>query len=196
MEPIKVKELPIEYKVDKELLKLLSEANEKYGEYKTYLKNIDFDSKYFLDSIILSESLKSTQIEGTQISQDDMYYIKYMPNNDEKSEIQNLKEVIEYSENYIKTNKKIDLVFVNNIHKILLDSVRGQNKEPGKIRNIQNWIGPRGCTIKEAIYVPPIPEDVPILLDNLFKYMNDEFIDPIFINMAISHSQFETIHAY
>lgn len=196
MEPIKVKELPIEYKIDKELLKLLSEANEKYGEYKTYLKNIDFDSKYFLDSIILSESLKSTQIEGTQISQDDMYYIKYMPNNDEKSEIQNLKEVIEYSENYIKTNKKIDLVFVNKIHKILLDSVRGQNKEPGKIRNIQNWIGPKGCTIKEAIYVPPIPEDVPILLDNLFKYMNDEFIDPIFVNMAISHSQFETIHAY
>ena len=196
MEPIKVKELPIEYKIDKELLKLLSEANEKYGEYKTYLKNIDFDSKYFLDSIILSESLKSTQIEGTQISQDDMYYIKYMPNNDEKSEIQNLKEVIEYSEIYIKTNKKIDLVFVNKIHKILLDSVRGQNKEPGKIRNIQNWIGPKGCTIKEAIYVPPIPEDVPILLDNLFKYMNDEFIDPIFVNMAISHSQFETIHAY
>lgn len=196
MEPIKVNELPIEYKIDKELLKLLSEANEKYGEYKTYLKNIDFDSRYFLDSIILSESLKSTQIEGTQISQDDMYYIKYMPNNDEKSEIQNLKEVIEYSENYIKTNRKIDLVFVNNIHKILLDSVRGQNKEPGKIRNIQNWIGPSGCTIKEAIYVSPIPEDVPLLLDNLFKYMNDEFIDPIFINMAISHSQFETIHAY
>ena len=83
MEPIKVNELPIEYKIDKELLKLLSEANEKYGEYKTYLKNIDFDSRYFLDSIILSESLKSTQIEGTQISQDDMYYIKYMPNNDE-----------------------------------------------------------------------------------------------------------------
>ena len=40
-----------------------------------------------------------------------------MPNNDEKSEIQNLKEVIEYSENYIKTNRRIDLVFVNNIHK-------------------------------------------------------------------------------
>ena len=57
MEPIKVNELPIEYKIDKELLKLLSEANEKYGEYKTYLKNIDFDSRYFLDSIILSESL-------------------------------------------------------------------------------------------------------------------------------------------
>ena len=69
MEPFKLKELPIEYNIDKELLKLLSEANEKY---KSYLKNIEFDSRFFLDSIILSESLKSTQIEGTQISQDEM----------------------------------------------------------------------------------------------------------------------------
>ena len=79
MEPMKVKTLPIEYDMDKELLKLLSEANEKYGEYKMCLKNVEFDSKFFLDSIILSESLKSTQIEGTQISQDEMYYLKYMP---------------------------------------------------------------------------------------------------------------------
>lgn len=67
MESIKVKKLPIEYNIDKDLLKLLAEANEVYGEYKSLIKNIEFDSKYFLDSIILSESLKSTQIEGTQI---------------------------------------------------------------------------------------------------------------------------------
>ncbi len=196
VEPMKVKKLPIDYVVDKELLRLLAEANSKYGEYKTYLKNVEFDSKFFLDSIILSESLKSTQIEGTQISQDEMYYLKYMPKNDETKEIQNLKKVIEYSKEYLNENNEINLVFVNNIHKILLDSVRGNEKEPGHVRNIQNWIGPKGCSIEEAIFVPPIPEDVPILLDNLFKYMNDAFIDPIFINMAISHSQFETIHAY
>lgn len=196
VEPMKVKKLPIDYVVDKELLRLLAEANSKYGEYKTYLKNVEFDSKIFLDSIILNESLKSTQIEGTQISQDEMYYLKYMPKNDETKEIQNLKKVIEYSKEYLKKNNEINLVFVNNIHKILLDSVRGNEKEPGHVRNIQNWIGPKGCSIEEAIFVPPIPEDVPILLDNLFKYMNDAFIDPIFINMAISHSQFETIHAY
>ena len=78
----------------------------------------------------------------------------------------------------------------------MLNSVRGYEKEPGHIRIIQNWVGPKGCSIDEAIFVPPIPEEVPILLDNLFKYMNDEFIDPLFINLAISHSQFETIHAY
>ena len=196
MEPIKVKQLPIEYKVDKELLNLLSEANMKYGEYKSSLKNTNFDSSFFLDSIILSESFKSTQIEGTQISQDDMYYLKYMPQTDENLEIQNLKKVINYSKLYLKENNIIDIKFVNDIHKILLDSVRGNEKEPGKIRNIQNWIGPKGCTIDEAIFVPPIPEDVPILLNNLFEYMNDSYIDPYFVNLAISHSQFETIHAY
>ncbi len=196
MEPIKVQELPIEYKIDKELLKLISEANKKYGEYKVYLKNSGFDSSLFLNSIILNESYKSTQIEGTQISQDDMFYLKYMPNTDDNLEIQNLKKVIEYSKEYLKTNKTINLKFVNSIHKILLDSVRGNEKEPGHIRSIQNWIGPKGCTINEAIFVPPIPEEVPILLDNLFKYMNDAFIDPLFVNIAISHAQFETIHAY
>ena len=196
MEPYKASKLPISYNIDKELLSLTAEANQKYGEYKSNLRNINFDSSFFLESIILNESLKSTQIEGTQISQDDMYYLKYMSKTDETKEIQNLKKVIEYAREKLKKHQKIDIHFVNAIHKILLDSVRGSNKDPGKIRNIQNWIGPKGCTIKEAIYIPPVPEDVPVLLDNLFDYMNDLYIDPIFINMAISHSQFEAIHAY
>ena len=196
MEPYKAKELPITYNIDKDLLKLLAEANEKYGEYKSYLKNLEFDSKFFLDSILLSESLKSTQIEGTQISQDEMYYLKYMPKTDDNLEIQNLKKVIEYADTYLKEKKLINIKFVNNLHKILLDSDRGNEKEPGQIRNIQNWIGPKGCTMEEAIFVPPIPEEVPILLINLFTYMNDAYIDPFFVNLAISHSQFETIHAY
>jgi len=196
MEPIKVKKLPISYDIDKELLKLIAEANEKYGEYKSYLKTLQFDSKFFLNSIMLSESLKSTQIEGTQISQDEVYYLKYLPKTDDNLEIQNLKKVIEYSEEYLKENKEINIMFVNKLHQILLDSVRGNEKEPGKIRTIQNWIGPKGCTMDEAIFIPPVPDEVPILLDNLYKYMNDAYIDPIFVNLAISHSQFETIHAY
>ena len=82
-------------KTENETLKEYLGLTEKYGEYKSYLKNIDFDSRFFLDSIILSESLKSTQIEGTQISQDEMYYLKYMPNSDDNLEIQNLKKVID-----------------------------------------------------------------------------------------------------
>ncbi len=196
MVPFEAKKMPIDYKMDKELLKLISEANDKYGQYKALLNNVDFDSKFFLDSILLSESLKSTQIEGTQISQDEMYYLKYMGKTDEATEIENLKTVIEFADGKIAEGQQINLKLINDMHKMLLNSVRGADKTPGHIRTTQNWIGPRGVGIEGATFIPPVPEEVPILLDNLFEYMNDRFIDPIFVNLAISHSQFETIHPY
>lgn len=197
MEPYVPNLMPIEYKIDKELLKIISEANEKYGEYKSLLKSLEFDPSLFLNSLILNESYKSTQIEGTQISQDEIYYIKYMEVNDDNKEIQNLKRVISYAYDCIKENhQEINFEFVNTMHKMLLDSVRGSLKSPGQIRTTQNWIGPRGCTIENATFVPPSPEQVYGLLSNLYEYMNNNFIDPLLINIAISHAQFETIHAY
>lgn len=47
-----------------------------------------------------------------------------------------------------------------------------------------------------ATFIPPVPEDVYELLMNLYEYMNDAFIDPLLVNVAVSHAQFETIHAY
>lgn len=65
MKSFEVDKLPIQYTIDKELISLISEANLECGEYKSNLKNSQFDSRIFLDSIILSESLKSIQIGGT-----------------------------------------------------------------------------------------------------------------------------------
>lgn len=196
MQPYKAKKLPLEYKIDKELLRLLAEANEKYGQYKSLLNTLEFDSKFFLDSLLLNESFKSTQIEGTQISQDEIYYLKYLTKNDENLEIQNLKSTIEYGYEEIHKQEGISINLVNQMHKILLNSVRGAEKTPGQIRTTQNWIGQRGVGIEGAIFIPPAPEDIIELLTNLYDYMNDEFIDPLLINLAISHAQFETIHAY
>lgn len=196
MEPYKAKTMPLEYKIDKEMLRLISEANEKYGEYKSIINTLEFDAGFFLDSVILNESYKSTQIEGTQISQDEVYYLKYMEKTDDNQEIQNLKKTIEYASAYLQAGNLIGYELVNEMHKIILDSVRGAQKTPGKIRTTQNWIGPRGCTIDGATFIPPIPEEVYGLLMNLYEYMNDEFMDPLLVNIALSHMQFETIHAY
>ena len=59
----------------------------------------------------------------------------------------------------MKENNKINIKFLNNIHKILLDNVKGNKKEPGKIRNIQNWIGPK-VYYRRGYFFPPISEDV------------------------------------
>mgnify|MGYP002731204771 CR=1 len=196
MEPYKASKMPLEYKIDKEMLRLISDANVKYGEYKSLLNTLEFDAGFFLDSVILNESYKSTQIEGTQISQDEVYYLKYMEITDDNREIQNLKRTIEYAASYLQKGNSISYEFVNEMHRIILDSVRGSQRSPGQIRTTQNWIGPRGCTIDTATFVPPIPEEVYGLLTNLYEYMNDKFIDPLLVNVALSHMQFETIHAY
>ena len=196
MEPYKAKTMPMEYMIDKEMLRLIAEANVKYGEYKSLINTLEFDAGFFLDSVILNESYKSTQIEGTQISQDEMYYLKYMEKTDDNREIQNLKKAIEYAAVYLKGGNAIGYEFVNKMHEIILNSVRGANKTPGQIRTTQNWIGPRGCTIEGASFIPPRPEEVYGLLMNLYEYMNNEFIDPLLVNVALSHMQFETIHAY
>ena len=196
MDPFKAKKLPYEYKINKNMLALLGEANERFGEYKTLLSTLEFEPRFFLDAILLSESYKSTQIEGTQVAQDEMYYLKYMKSSDDQLEIENLKRAISFGYEEIDKGREISLNLLNQMHVILLNSGRGSQKSPGKIRVTQNWIGPRGLGMEGAFFIPPKPADVQELLNNLFEYMNDEFVDPFFINLAISHAQFETIHPY
>lgn len=195
MEPYKAKMLPMSYKLDKETIKLLGQANDKYGQYKSLLKMFKFDQKYFLDSLVLGESIRSSRIEGTQISQDDMYYINYKESNDSIQEVRNLKTMLEYANEKL-SNKDFSISMINSMHKILLSGVRDNDKSPGEIRTIQNYIGPRGLGKEGATFVPPIPEDVPLLLENLMEYMNNLYDDEPFIKVAISHVQFESIHPY
>ena len=121
MEPYNAKLLPIEYKLDKETIKLLGRANDKYGQYKSLLKMFKFDQKYFLDSLILGESVRSSRIEGTQISQDDMYYINYIESNNNIQEVKNLKNMLEYANTKLQ-KEDFSISLINSMHKILLSN--------------------------------------------------------------------------
>lgn len=195
MEPYKVKKLPVGYKIDKDLMILLGEASEKYGEYKAILNTLEFEAELFLQSVLKSDSYKSTQIEGTQISHEDIFSLDIIEENDDSLEIKNLTKSIEYATKAIK-EKGITMNLVNEMHRIILNSGRGSKKSPGKIRDTQNWIGPRGIGIEQATFIPPCPDDIIEDLINLYEYMNDAYIDPVLVNVAISHAQFETIHPY
>lgn len=81
-------------------------------------------------------------------------------------------------------------------HAVLLDGTRGREKNPGQTRTSQNWIGPTGCTLKDASYVPPNVEDMADALSDLEKFINSEDrMDPI-VKAALVHYQFETIHPF
>ena len=85
---------------------------------------------------------------------------------------------------------------IKETHAVLLQGVRGQNKNPGEFRQSQNWIGAAGSTIQTARYIPPSIEDIPELLSHLEKYINSDDTLDYLIQAALIHYQFETIHPF
>ncbi|MGC1954664.1 MAG: Fic family protein, partial [Gammaproteobacteria bacterium] len=60
----------------------------------------------------------------------------------------------------------------------------------------QNWIGPTGCTLAEATFVPPPPHEVPKALSDLERFLHADTLLPLLIKIGLVHAQFETIHPF
>jgi Fic family protein len=82
------------------------------------------------------------------------------------------------------------------IHRKLLRGVRGAERQPGEFRTSQNWIGPPGCTLDQADFVPPPPHEMQLALNDFERFLHDRQSLPVLIHCAIAHAQFETIHPY
>lgn len=82
------------------------------------------------------------------------------------------------------------------MHAVILAGVRGRERQPGEFRTSQNWIGPAGATIETATFVPPPPDALPHLLDDLESFVHEEPALPPLIQAALLHYQFETIHPF
>jgi len=65
----------------------------------------------------------------------------------------------------------------------------------GQVRSEQNWIGGTSYTPCQATFVPPPPDRVPGLLDDLLVYVNGDDHSPL-VQAALAHAQFETIHPF
>lgn len=84
---------------------------------------------------------------------------------------------------------------IRKTHKVLLQGVRGERKQPGEFRNSQNWIG--GATINDAVFIPPVHTSVPELMSDIEKFIyNEEIFIPELLKIGLVHYQFETIHPF
>lgn len=188
--------LPIYIETDVELVNLLAEASMKYGEYLGYYNSLGPNKKDLLLSFIKMDSFKSTQIEGTNVSQSELFSLENISNkNDDQKEITNYFKAFNYGKGLLQSSITLD--DINKMHAILLDSKRSAHKNPGKLRTVQNWIGYSGSKIEDAIFIPPKPEDVQSLMEDFVSKFNKH--DPIIfelVQVAINHAHFETIHPY
>lgn len=186
----------LEFKdLEYQTIDLLSKANYELGRLNELATNI-IDVDMFLGSYVRKEAIYSSQIEGTQASLEDILDI-----NSEDSVNIDVEEVVNYVKAINYAIKLLDELPISNryikqVHYVLMQGVRGEDKNPGEFRKSQNWIGGVGSTLKNAKYIPPAANDMEECMSDLEKYINEEsYLDDL-IKAALIHYQFETIHPF
>ena len=180
--------------IDSEMIKLLSDADRKLGRLDgitQILPNPDL----FVAMYVRKEAVLSSQIEGTQASLTDV-----LKNSDSEKRL-DIEEVVNYvsAMNYgLKRLEHIPLSLrlIKEIHEKLLMGVRGSNRNPGEFRASQNWIGPAGCNLENAVFVPPTVDDMKDALADLESFMHEDDDIPSLVKIALIHAQFESIHPF
>ena len=186
-------EPPIE--MSNEMIAKLVDANRKLATLdglSSRIPNMDL----FVSMYVRKEALLSSQIEGTQCTLDDILNPFAQENtNLNVSDVVNYIRAEEFAINRLQTLPLCNRL-IKETHAVLMEGVRGQEKNPGEFRYSQNWIGGQGSTLKNARYIPPNPEDMINAMSDLEKYMNGEdSLDPL-IQAALIHYQFETTHPF
>ncbi|MGC8592525.1 Fic family protein [Acidithiobacillus sp.] len=90
----------------------------------------------------------------------------------------------------------VSVRLVREIHAELMHGVRGGRLTPGELRTSQNWIGPAGCTLATASFVPPPPHELPQALADLERFLHENTGLPPLVQVGLAHAQFETIHPF
>lgn len=144
------------------------------------------------------EAVASSRIEGTQASLSDLFFFEARPQTESHGdvrEVSNYVQALEYALDRIKT-LPMSLRLVREMHATLMEGVRGEHSNPGQFRRTQNWIGPPGASLSEAIFVPPPLPEMKKCLDAWEKYLHSEGDLPDLVQLALIHYQFEAIHPF
>ena len=180
--------------LSEDIVKLLAHSSRKLGEVEgmsRFVPNADM----YLTMYVRKEALLSAQIEGTQCTFDDV--LNPAADASLLGEVADVVNYVGASELAVQrmSDMPLCLRLLREVHARLLEGVRGSDKQPGMVRTSQNWIGPAGCTIQTAAFVPPNVDDMKSALAELELFMNRSDLDPL-IKAALIHYQFETIHPF
>lgn len=180
-------------------IRAIENATIAIGKYDGVLQGIA-NPYVFLSPLIVREAMLSSQIEGTQVTLEEILQFEAVaePTNPERRD--DLREVSNYRK---AMGAAIDLLdrrplcinTICEIHSILLTDTRGKDKNPGEIRKRQNYIGVQGTDIGQATFIPPEPQLVMDAFSDWETYLHSDE-DSRLVQMAILKAQFELIHPF
>jgi Fic family protein len=180
---------------DMQLLNLLSRADRQLGRLDMYSQYVNIDM--FIQMHIAKEAIQSSKIEGTQTNMEEAFLNKDEIKTEKKDDWEEVQNYIQAMNEAVKLLHTLPFSnrLIKQTHKVLLQGVRGEHKQPGAYRTSQNWIG--GASINDATFIPPIHTSLGELMSDLEKFANDALNPlPDLLKSAIIHYQFETIHPF
>lgn len=184
--------------IDDEMLELLSKADRALGRLDGSTEALP-NPDLFVMMYVRKEAVLSSQIEGTQASLADVLELESKvldpQNPSDVVEVVNYVHALNYGIERLET-LPLSLRLLCEIHEMLMHGTRGQERNPGEFRRSQNWIGPQGCTLKTARFVPPAPEDMKRALADWESFLHDERPIPLLLKVGLAQAQLETIHPF
>lgn len=180
------------------LQRLLSEADLALGRLDGSIQILP-NPDLFVFMYVRKEAVLSSQIEGTQSSLQDLLAAEAQILDPDQprdvAEVLNYVAAMNYGMGRL-SELPVSVRLIREIHERLMQGVRGQYLTPGELRTSQNWIGPGGCTLNEATFVPPPPHEVVNALGALETFLHAEDGLPLLLKIGLAHVQFETIHPF
>ena len=197
MTPFVPNTLPIQIEWET-IIEDIAKASDSMGRFDGILEAM-VNPNIFLSPLTRNEAVLSSKIEGTRASFTEVLQHEAgerfeEDKNTDIDEIINYRKALIMGSDYMR-ERNISLSLMRELHAVLMDNVRGDDKDPGAFRREQNWIGPPNTPIERARFVPPNPIVMKESLDNLEEYINSDNTLPL-VQLAIIHAQFEIIHPF
>jgi len=177
----------------------LAEASLALGRLDGSIQTLP-NADLFVFMYVRKEAVLSSQIEGTQSSLEDLLAAeaKILGPGEGPGDVDEVVHYVRAMNHGLQRLAKlpVSVRLIREIHRVLLEGGRGAGLTPGELRRSQNWIGPAGCTLAEATFVPPPPAEVPAALGALERFLHAEDSVPLLVKIGLAHAQFETIHPF
>jgi len=191
--------LPPALDLDWDLVRLISEADRAVSELSGAGQLLP-NPHLLIRPYLRREAILSSRIEDTHAEMEDLSVLEEQDGTEPEAQVREVANYVSAMERGLQRVRELPIStrLIKELHAILLHDVRGgeSTKTPGEFRRSQNWIGPAGCKLVEASFVPPPHEEIGPAMSAWENYVNGDSREPPLVKMALMHYQFETIHPF
>lgn len=184
-----------------QLVPLIGQANAALARYDGLVAAIP-NAAVLLSPLTTQEAVLSSKIEGTNVTMGEVLEIEAgadddvpQPKREDAEEIRNYRLALNFCTRSL-VDRPLSPHLLREAHALLMDGVRGRDKDPGAFRTEQNWIGSHGCPIEEASFVPIPQEHLASGLDLWSQFVASRTEPDPLVQLAIVHAEFEALHPF